>query len=261
MFLTGKKVKKALVRAGREDLLDDLAEEMCQIQYGTMDGCGHLPVLTRAAGIVAQQLDVDLGDAYESVRGALQSAAHEYARDSDPVRFGRLVHDLDSRLSDYYDDEDPSARKLRRHMERQRYREEAGRKMGLDPDWNPEEGDEDADMPPPWPLDEDEQDEDVPEPGPGEMPLLDQAPPAARPQVDGLRGRKLQSGEGRPSRRQHELSGLDRAELEEQRRQVAREEDERQRTRERNVESLNEYARQRAPWLYGRPQARRRQRR
>jgi hypothetical protein len=261
VFLTGKKVRKALVRAGQESLLDDLAEEMCQVQYGALDGCGHLPVLARAAGIVAQQLGLDFADSYEAVRGALQEAAHTYARDEEPIRFGRLVYDLDSRLNDYYDGEDQAALELRRHLQRQRFREEAGRRMGLDPGFDPDrdEGDEDADVPPPWLDDEDEQDEDVPEPGPGRMPLLDHLP-TARPTVDGVRGRRLESEGGRARRatgkgKEPQLDGFDAAQLAEQQRQVAAEEAARQRARYQQQRTLTaaDYERsRRCPQMYGR---------
>jgi hypothetical protein len=112
-----------------------------------------------------------------------------------------------------------------------------------DPDHD--EGDDLDDQDDEYDLDEGdlEQDEAVPEPG-------------FRRTVDGHRGARLQGDDGRPGRPRRkgedELGAFDQAELEEQRRQAADEEDQRQQLRQRNAESLDAYARRRAPWLYGR---------
>jgi hypothetical protein len=258
MFLTSAKVRKALRRAGQEEILDDLAQEMAAVHYGADGGSGHQPVMIRACTIVAAQLGVDFADAYESVRGALQESTHHYMRDSEPVRFGAVAHDLERQLADYYDLEDGPEEQLRRHMRRQRLAEQLGRRLALE-----HEGDDDADLAPPdLGLDEGEgeddldQDEDVPEPG-------------FRRTVDGHRGSRLQGDDGRPRRRkradqdedEERLGGFDAADLAGQRRQVAREEVERQRLRDRQERQVTaaDYERsRRCPAMYGRlepPQA------
>jgi hypothetical protein len=194
--------------------------------------------------------NLDFADAYEDVRGALQETTHNYMRDEEPVRFGRLVDDLDARLNDYFDNEDPPEMELRRHLQRQRIREEEGRKWALaHPGYDPDQGEDD--------LDEGELDQG--DDGQGDLDDQDQAPPGVRRLVDGYRGGKLQGDGGRPRKQagedeEDELDGFDRDELEEQRRQVAEEEEQRQRMREQNEASLHAYAARRAPWLYGRPE-------